>query len=93
MYFTYQEAADLLEFFGGDEETEITVIEVTENDPCHSGPGLYAGYSEYLEEGTTLLENGRQSHNPSLKADKRDSCQCKDQIGYHYCGNCGRPVE
>ncbi len=60
MYFTYHEAKDLLEFFGGDTDTEISVIEVKADDPNHSGPGLYAYYSEYPEEGTMLLGNGRQ---------------------------------
>jgi len=59
MKFTYQEVKDLLEFFGGDEETEITVIEVKASDPNHSGPGLYAYYSEYPDEGTMILGNGR----------------------------------
>ena len=59
MDFTYQEAKDLLEFFGGDEETVITVIEVKDGDPNHSGPGLYAYYSEYHDEGTMLLGSGR----------------------------------
>jgi len=58
MYFTYKEAKDLFKFFGGDEETEITV-EVLGTDPSHSGPGLYAYDSEYPGEGTILLGNGR----------------------------------
>ena len=60
MDFTYQEAKDLLEFFGDDQETEITVIYVAENDPNHSGPGLYAYYREYPDEGTMLLGSGRK---------------------------------
>jgi len=60
MNFTYQEAKDLLEFFGGYKETEITVIEVSGDDPNHSGPGLYAYYSEYPDEGTMLLGTGRR---------------------------------
>lgn len=58
MYFTYQEAKDLLEFFG-DEEDEMEVIEVGRDDPNHSGPGLYAYYRDYPEEGSVLLGNGR----------------------------------
>lgn len=59
MRFTYREAEDLLGFFGGDPETEITVIEVTEGEAAHSGPGLYAYYTEYPDEGTMILGEGR----------------------------------
>ena len=59
MYFTYKEAKDLLEFFGDDEEGEVTVIEVKNGDPSHSGEGLYAYYSEYTDEGSMLLGDGR----------------------------------
>jgi len=71
MYFTYQEAKDLLEFFGGDKETEISVVEAKAGDPNHSGPGLYAYYSEYPEEGMMLLGNGRQitSHSSGRQKD------------------------
>jgi hypothetical protein len=64
MDFKYQEVKDLLEFFGGDEETEISVIEVKEEDPNHSGPGLYAYYSEYPDEGSMLLGSGCKKTHP-----------------------------
>ena len=57
--FTYQEAKDLLEFFGGDEETVVGVLQVTDGDQNHSGPGLYAYYPEYIDEGCSLLGVGR----------------------------------
>jgi len=60
MYFSYQEAKDLLEIFGGGEDTEISVIEIEDPNVAHSGPGLYAYYSEYPDEGTTLLGDGRE---------------------------------
>lgn len=66
MDFTYQEAKDLLEFFGGDPQTEVTVVEVAEGDPSHSGPGLYALYTEYPDEGTLLLGNGRADDNQEI---------------------------
>lgn len=59
MYFTYQEAKDLIEFFGGDKETEISVTEVPADNPNHSRPGLYAYYSEYPDERFMLLGSGR----------------------------------
>lgn len=54
MEFTLKEAQDLVALFGG-EESEITVVEVGSDEPSHSGPGLYAYFSEYPDEGTTLL--------------------------------------
>ena len=55
MRFTLKQAQDLVAVFGDDEETEITAAEVGSDDPNHSGPGLYAYFSEYPDEGTTLL--------------------------------------
>ena len=57
MDFTYEAAKNLLDLFGGDKETEITVTEVKENEANHSGPGLYAYYTEYPEEGSFLLKS------------------------------------
>jgi len=39
----------------GEEDYKNEVIEVKENEPNHSGPGLYAYYSEYLDEGSIKL--------------------------------------
>lgn len=50
--FTYAEAVDLVECFGGDESTEITVIDSATG---HSGPGLYAYTTDYPDEGSTFL--------------------------------------
>jgi len=58
MDFTYKQAKALLEFFGGDEETEVTVVEVKEGELSHSGPGLYVYYTEYPEDGSFLLLDG-----------------------------------
>ena len=55
MIFTLGQAKDLVAFFGDDEETEVTVVEVGSDEPSHSGPGLYAYYTEYPDEGATLL--------------------------------------
>ena len=59
MDFTYAEAKDLFEFFGeldsDNPEMTITVTEVGSDEPSHSGPGKYAHYTEYPEEGTMLL--------------------------------------
>lgn len=55
MRFTLKQAQDLVAFFGGDVETEITVVEVGSDEPSHSGPGLYAYFSEYPDEGAMLL--------------------------------------
>jgi len=52
MDFTYDQARDLFEAFGGDEETVITVTLVTNG---HSGPGLYASFTDYPEEGGIFL--------------------------------------
>ena len=53
MNFTYEQAKNLLEAFGGDEETIITVEEGTKE--WHSGPGLYAIYEACPEEGALFL--------------------------------------
>lgn len=59
MYFTYKEAKDLLELFAEDPEVEILVTHVLRHEPSHSGPGLYASYCEYPDEGSFLLGDGR----------------------------------
>jgi hypothetical protein len=51
--FKLKQAKLLVEFFGEDEETEITVVEGDET--AHSGYGLYAYYSDYPDEGTFYL--------------------------------------
>lgn len=50
--FSLDQAKELVEQFGGDEDTEISVTEETE---AHSGPGLYAHVTDYPDEGSTLL--------------------------------------
>ena len=55
MDFTLKQAQDLVALFGDDEESEITVVKVSNDEPSHSGPGLYAYFTEYPDEGTTLL--------------------------------------
>ena len=54
MEFNLKQALALVAFFG-DEESEITVVEVGSDEPSHSGPGLYAYFTEYPDEGATLL--------------------------------------
>lgn len=61
MYFTFAEARDLLGLFAGDPDIEITVIEAKKDDRGHSGPGLYACFAEYPDEGYMLLGEGRQT--------------------------------
>ena len=58
MDFTYREVEELLGLFGKDEETEISVIEVSKDEPSHSGPGKYAYATEYPDEGSQLLGEG-----------------------------------
>jgi len=59
MNFTYEEVKSLLEFFGEPDpdwpEMEITVVENTDGENVHSGPGKYAYYTEYPEEGAIKL--------------------------------------
>lgn len=63
MEFTRKQAEHLLECFGSVpdwdeyEDFTISVIEVTEEQPSHSGPGLYAIFTEYPEEGAIKLGN------------------------------------
>lgn len=53
MEFTLKQAQTLVEAFGGDEESTMTV---TMGDAtAHSGPGLYAGSTDYPEEGSFFL--------------------------------------
>ncbi len=59
MDFTRKETLALLEFFGDEDldnpEMTITVKEVGKDEKAHSGPGLYAYYSEYPEAGARCL--------------------------------------
>ena len=55
MEFTLKQAKELISLFGEDEECEITVVEVGSDEQSHSGPGLYAYYSEYPDEGSMFL--------------------------------------
>ena len=51
--FTHEsQVRDLLEMFGGEKEASITV---TKLDCGNAGPGLYASYTEYPEEGSIYL--------------------------------------
>lgn len=52
--FGREQATALVEFFGGDDECVINV-EVFGKE-AHSGPGLYAYYAEYPDEGCILLD-------------------------------------
>jgi hypothetical protein len=48
------QAEALVEFFGGDEEV---IVNVDRWGPdAHSGPGLYAYFEKYPEEGSVLLD-------------------------------------
>lgn len=49
--FNLSEAEDLVRFFGGD-DAEITVGFSQEG---HSGPGLYAHFADYPDEGAIKL--------------------------------------
>lgn len=51
--FTHAQAEALLDCFGGDEETTITVMEA--GDEGHSGPGLYAVCDGREDEGSIYL--------------------------------------
>ncbi len=52
MIFTLAHAKDLVEFFGGDDEAEVSV---SYNEEGHSGAGIYAYLTEYPDEGSQLL--------------------------------------
>ena len=51
--FRREQAQALLEMFGGDDETRITVA--VGDALSHSGPGLYAYHTEYPDEGALFL--------------------------------------
>lgn len=51
--FTHVQAEALLECFGGDKETTITVMEAGPGG--HSGPGLYAVCDGSEDEGSIYL--------------------------------------
>jgi len=51
MIINLTQANELLEMFGG-ENSEISLCYV---DNGHSGPGIYAWYTEYPDEGSQLL--------------------------------------
>lgn len=55
MEFTLKQAQALVEAFGGDEESIMTVTEVKDGQKSHSGPGLYAHCTDYPEEGSIFL--------------------------------------
>ncbi len=55
MEFTLAQAQALVDAFGGDEETRMTVGDG--DGKGHSGPGLYAWPSEYPDEGSIFLGN------------------------------------
>lgn len=48
---TYAQVQQLIEAFGGDEDTVICV----ENGDGHSGKGVYVGYQACREEGSDFL--------------------------------------
>lgn len=70
MIFTLEEAKDLVELFDGDTECEIAVSYATRTDKGHSGPGLYAYYVEYPDEGSFLLGSGKPTQPCRLDAEK-----------------------
>jgi hypothetical protein len=51
--FRREQAQALLDMFGGDDETVITVA--PGDASSHSGPGLYAYISDYPDEGAIFL--------------------------------------
>lgn len=61
MEFTLKQAQDLVESFGGDEETTMTV---KAPDKGHSGPGLYVFATDYPDEGSMLLGEPAESVRP-----------------------------
>ncbi len=54
--FTLGQALALVECFGGDDATTVTVV--SGDAHAHSGPGLYAYPSEYPDEGAHFLGAG-----------------------------------
>ena len=50
---SHQQARDIVEAFGGDDDSIIQVTRVVEGG--HSGPGLYCHEVEYPDEGSTYL--------------------------------------
>lgn len=50
------QARQLVEFFGGCEQTIVAVDDVKDG---HSGTGLYAWCEDYPEEGSVLLADGK----------------------------------
>jgi len=57
MEFTYQEAENLLAFWGDVDDGDEITLTVVELKRGHSGPGKYAYYTEYPDEGAILLSN------------------------------------
>lgn len=55
MRFNLNQAKMLLESFGEDNETIVIVEEVNKSEKSHSGPGLYAYYEDYPDEGSVFL--------------------------------------
>lgn len=53
MEFSLKQAQALVDTFGGDEETRMTVEDG--DGKGHSGDGLYAWPSEYPDEGSVFL--------------------------------------
>ncbi len=71
----FRQATDLLAMFGG-EAAEITLASGSGNHTEHSGPGLYAWYTDYPEEGSIHLGVTDEEAEPeqaarSLTADER----------------------
>lgn len=57
--FTLHQAHQLADMWGGDEEPD-TLITVAHCEQGHSGPGLYAWFEEYPEEGSVKLDEQPQ---------------------------------
>jgi hypothetical protein len=53
--FTLEQAQALVDSFGGDSESTMTVV----GGDGHSGIGLYAGPTDYPEEGSIFLGKNR----------------------------------
>lgn len=52
---TLSDVQRLVELYGGDNETEISLAIVEKGQRSHSGPGVYAYYTDYPAEGSTLI--------------------------------------
>ena len=52
---THAQAAELMQLFS-DSEPDTVVTLIVGDETAHSGPGLYALYDEYPEEGSTKLD-------------------------------------